>query len=155
MPKQKKKAKKETKVVQMNAGGVAKRLTAQMTAGAKKKLLEHLGIGGPQSDINSVVEDRTPQVETFEEKVKNYTKWQRKNCVFAIKNKVNGKFLKRTVDKDKKKIYYDDVDVEECTLIGFDHIPLMVSEVLLGKPNLDLETVIVYKDTKGKIKHVE
>jgi hypothetical protein len=86
-----------------------------------------------------------PVTEVMWDKNK-FTKHQRVNFAFVLKNKVNGKYVKRV--HNARKTIYSDVELKEATPFKFDGLTYVVSDMLSIMPNLDLEPVMAYRINK-------
>ena len=99
-----------------------------------------------QIGTGSVIQNNNPQIEALKYSVNRYNRHERRKATFAIRNKTNGKFLKRTQKGDK--ITYSDVDISEASFWKYKIMEYLFSEVLVHAPNMDIDYKLVYKKNK-------
>ena len=99
-----------------------------------------------QIGTGSVIQNNNPQIEPLQHSVNKYSRHERRKATFAIRNKTNGKFLKRTQKRDK--ITYSDVDISEASFWKYKIMEYLVGEVLVHSPNMDIEVRLVYRKNK-------
>ena len=76
-----------------------------------------------------------------------YTREQRRHHAFVLVNRLNGKFLKRSVDALRMVITRRDVELRHATLFRYAQLERIMNEV----PGVDFDYKLVYKNKQGKL----
>lgn len=98
--------------------------------------------------MNQLFQDNTPEIKTVQFDLPKYNRHERRTGTFVLRNKLNGKFIKRTAKGEK--ITFEDVELKDASRYSFVGVKYLIGEAM-QHTNIDIEYRMVYLSKNKQI----